>query len=74
VEPIDDEQAGWSAALAGDSGAFASIFDRHGDRVYLHARRLTTSAADAEDVTAGAFLELWRRRRVVRVVNGSVLP
>jgi RNA polymerase sigma-70 factor (ECF subfamily) len=29
---------------------------------------------DAEDVTAGAFLELWRRRKSVRIVDGSVLP
>jgi RNA polymerase sigma-70 factor (ECF subfamily) len=30
--------------------------------------------ADAEDVTAAAFLELWRRRESVRLVDGSVLP
>ena len=29
---------------------------------------------DAQDVTAGAFLELWRRRNAVRLVEGSVLP
>ena len=29
---------------------------------------------DAEDITAAAFLELWRRRTAVRVVGGSVLP
>ena len=29
---------------------------------------------DAEDVAASAFLELFRRRDDVRVVNGSVLP
>jgi RNA polymerase sigma-70 factor (ECF subfamily) len=29
---------------------------------------------DAEDVTAGAFLELWRRRTDVRLVEGSMLP
>ena len=27
-----------------------------------------------EDLTAGAFLELWRRRKSVRVVDGTVLP
>src|SRR5690606_36334553 len=30
--------------------------------------------ADAEDVTASAFLELWRRRHDARVVSGSLLP
>ena len=71
---VDDEHESWLAAIAGDSTAFTSIFNRHGDRVYLHARRLTVSVSDAEDLTAAAFLELWRRRRSVRVVDGSVLP
>jgi RNA polymerase sigma factor (sigma-70 family) len=35
---------------------------------------LPISIPDAEDLTAAAFFELWRRRRSVRVVNGSVLP
>jgi RNA polymerase sigma-70 factor (ECF subfamily) len=73
VEPADESES-WSAAITGDAESFASIFDRHGDRVYRHARRLTATGADAEDVTAAAFFELWRRRRSVRVVNGSVLP
>ena len=35
---------------------------------------MTANVHDAEDITAGAFLELWRRRKAVRVVDGSVLP
>ncbi len=35
---------------------------------------MTGNVHDAEDVTAAAFLELWRRRKTVRVVDGSVLP
>lgn len=69
-----DEEALWPAAKAGDGDAFGAIFDLHGDRVYRHARRLTATVVDAEDVTASAFFELWRRRRSVRVVEGSVLP
>jgi RNA polymerase sigma factor (sigma-70 family) len=60
--------------LTGDGGAFVAIFDLHHDRVYRHALRMTANVHDAEDVTAAAFLELWRRRRSVRVVDGSVLP
>jgi DNA-directed RNA polymerase specialized sigma24 family protein len=41
VESVDEEYESWLAAIAGDSAAFTSIFNRHGDRVYLHARRLT---------------------------------
>ena len=38
------------------------------------AVRLLESWPDAEDVSASAFLELFRRRDDVRIVNGSVLP
>ena len=70
----EDEHAAWIAALDGDSNAFVAIFDLHRDRVYRHALRLTANVHDAEDVTAGAFLELWRRRMSVRVVDQTVLP
>ena len=68
-----DESANWAAALRNDGDAFASIFDLHHGRVYRHALCITTNVHDAEDVTAAAFLELWRRRDAVRVVDGSVL-
>lgn len=64
----------WVAACSGDSDAFGSIWDLHRRRVWLQACRLVDDREDAEDVTAVAFLELWRRRAEVRVVNGSVLP
>jgi RNA polymerase sigma-70 factor (ECF subfamily) len=63
----------WSRSLAGDGEAFGTLFDRHKDRVYRHAYRLARSRPDAEDVSAAAFLELWRRRSAVRLVEGSVL-
>ena len=69
-----DEAVTWRLALAGDGDAFGLIFDAHSGRVYRHARRLTNGVHDAEDVLGAAFLELWRRREDVRVVDGSVLP
>jgi RNA polymerase sigma factor (sigma-70 family) len=74
VRADDDEGADWEASLANDANAFVSIFDRHRNRVYRHAFRMTANAHDAEDVTAAAFFELWRRRKTVRLVDGSVLP
>ena len=74
VEWNRDEPAAWAAALDNDGDAFAAVFDLHRDRVYHHALRMTANVHDAEDVTAAAFLELWRRRKSVRVVEGSVLP
>lgn len=71
---LADEADHWSAAIAGDAQAFAALFDLHRDRVFRYARRLLGDIHDAEDATAGAVLELWRRRTSVRVVEGSVLP
>lgn len=73
MDPLD-EPAAWRHALSGDGEAFGRLFDAHGGRVFRHARRLTSDHHDAEDVVAAAFLELWRKRRDVRMVNGSVLP
>lgn len=69
-----DEVVVWAAARGGDSRAFGSIYDLHYDRVFRHVARVTDQRADADEVTASAFFELWRRRDHVRVVNASVLP
>lgn len=74
VGQTSEEAERWSAAAAGSSEAFAGLFDLHRDRVYRHALRMVGNVHDAEDVTAGAFLELWRRRDAVTLVGGSVLP
>jgi RNA polymerase sigma-70 factor (ECF subfamily) len=74
VRSNGDEATAWAAVLGNDGDAFVAIFDQHRDRVYRHALRMTANVHDAEDVTAGAFLELWRRQKSVRVVDGSVLP
>jgi RNA polymerase sigma-70 factor, ECF subfamily len=71
---IADETALWSRARSGDGRAFAAVFDAHRDRAFRHALRLVASAHDAEDVVAGAFFELWRKRDSVPIVDGSVLP
>lgn len=70
----ESEATDWDRALAGDGEAFGRIFDRHRDRVLRHGRRLAPTFADADDLVAITFLEAWRRRTAVRVVDGSVLP
>jgi RNA polymerase sigma-70 factor (ECF subfamily) len=57
----------------GDADAFGVLFDLHHDRVFRQAVRLTASVHDAEDVTAVVFLEAWRLRDRMRVVDGSVV-
>ncbi len=68
------DEALWASSLAGDGEAFGALYDAHRLRVYRHACRLASTRHDAEDVVASAFLELWRRRDKVRLVDGSVLP
>lgn len=63
-----------AAAVAGDPRAFAVLWDRHRDRVFGHALRLTRVRADAEDATAIVFLEAWRKQSHIRDIDGSVLP
>jgi len=69
-----NDQELWASSLAGDETAFAALFDCHGNRVFAHACRFVGDRHTAEDVTAATFLELWRCRDRVRLVNASVVP
>jgi RNA polymerase sigma factor (sigma-70 family) len=71
---VRSEEDLWRRSLEGDSAAFGRLFDLHRDRVFRHACRLAESRQDAEDLVASTFLEFWRCRDRVRVVDGSVLP
>ncbi|MET3923883.1 sigma-70 family RNA polymerase sigma factor [Arthrobacter sp. UYEF20] len=72
---IESEDDGlWSRSLKGEGEAFGVLFDRHRDRVFRHAFRLARDRHNAEDIMSTAFLELWRRRGKVRLVEGSILP
>jgi len=69
-----DDTHDWKLACAGEGEAFGRIFDRHRDRVFRHGLRLVDRPADVDDLVAITFLEAWRRRDSVRIVEGSVLP
>jgi RNA polymerase sigma factor (sigma-70 family) len=64
----------WARACQNEGDAFGQLFDLHQNRVFSRALGLMENRHDAEDVTAAAFFELWRKRRSVRTVRGSVLP
>jgi len=70
----DTEADLWERARNDDGVAFSLLFDLHHARIYRRALGLMANAHDAEDVTGTAFFELWRKRRTVRQVHGSVLP
>ncbi len=69
AEPED-----WVLARSGDAAAFGAFFRAHRDRVLWQAMRSVDSFHDAEDIAALVFLETWRRRDSVRIVNGSIVP
>lgn len=70
----DDEAALAARAAKGDVAAFEALYRLHVSRVHRHCARQLGDLQDAEDLTAVVFLEAWRRRGAVRVVDGSVLP
>nr|WP_246311722.1 RNA polymerase sigma factor [Leifsonia naganoensis] len=61
-------------ASTGTERSFAILFDRYRTRVFRKAYAQVRNVADAEDVVALVFLEAWRNRAKVRIVDGSLLP
>ncbi|UNK71569.1 sigma-70 family RNA polymerase sigma factor [Microbacterium sp. H1-D42] len=70
----NDETEIWSRARTDSGEAFAELFRRHRDSVFRRAAALVDRMQDADDATAIAFFELWRKRRSVVLVDGTVLP
>jgi RNA polymerase sigma-70 factor (ECF subfamily) len=71
---VDVDAEDWAGVLRGDGEAFGRIFDRRREQVRRQAHRLLDGRLDVEDAVAIVFLEAWRKRSSVRVVDGSVLP
>ena len=60
VSPQDlDERTLVTRAIARDKEAFGALYDRHVVRVYRHLYYMVGNAAEAEDLTAQAFLQSW---------------
>jgi RNA polymerase sigma factor (sigma-70 family) len=74
LDERDSDAALWLEAMSGTERAFAVIFDRHRGRVFRTAYHRVGNVADAEDIVAIVFLEAWRLRKKVRIVDGSLLP
>jgi RNA polymerase sigma-70 factor (ECF subfamily) len=50
----------------GDSEAFAALFHAHKPRIYSVCLRMTNNAAEAEDLTQDAFLQVFRKLATFR--------
>ena len=60
VAPQDvDERTLVRRAVARDRDAFGALYDRHVVRVYRHIYYMVGNPAEAEDLTAQAFLQAW---------------
>ncbi len=63
----------WDRVRGGDGAAFGVVYDRYLNRVFGFCRRATGSVDAADDLTALVFLEAWRKRSSVRIVDGSII-
>ncbi|QHC67562.1 sigma-70 family RNA polymerase sigma factor [Rathayibacter sp. VKM Ac-2759] len=72
--PRDTAESSWANVLTGDPDGFGRLYDTYRLRVFWHALRHTRALHDAEDITALVFLEAWRKRTAIRLVDGSPLP
>jgi RNA polymerase sigma factor (sigma-70 family) len=71
---VTDEADLWQRARQEDGSAFARLFDLHHARIYGRALAMVGNVHEADDIAAAAFFELWRKRRSVLLVNGSIRP
>lgn len=70
----ETDAALWLEAVSGTERAFVVIFDRYRARIFRSAYRRVLDVSQAEEAVAIVFLEAWRLRRRVRIVDGSLLP
>lgn len=64
----------WRRAQKGDSGAFGELYQRHARSVQSFCLWRSANLQIAEDATATAFLEAWRRRRRLDLTTDSAAP
>src|SRR6478752_2684288 len=70
--PPDDAEL-LRRVVDGDEAAFAALFNRWAGLVHMHCVRQLGSVEGADDQVAVVFLEAWRRRKDVRIVNGKAI-
>jgi RNA polymerase sigma-70 factor (ECF subfamily) len=60
VQAMNEDDELMARVAAGDHDAFASVVNRHLDRVVAVAQRMLGDRAEAEDVAQEALLRVWR--------------
>lgn len=64
----------WARVRDGDEVAFGMLFERHCDAIFNFAYRRIGRWDVAEDVVGQAFLEAWRQRNRITLVENSLRP
>lgn len=64
----------WHASAKGDTRAFGALYERHARDIYNYLFRRLGDWSEAEDLTALVFLEAFRKRDTVVLVDGKLLP
>lgn len=64
----------WRRACQGEADCFGALFDRHGEAVRAFCARRTGSLDAADDLVSIVFLEAWRRRADVELIDDNALP
>lgn len=76
--PPPDDTAAVAAIRAGDSTAMGDLFDRYAPTLHTYAWRRLSDTPDrtraAEDVVSLVFLEAWRVRERILVIEASARP
>jgi RNA polymerase sigma factor (sigma-70 family) len=73
IERADDGEL-WRRACQGEAECFGVLFDRHAAAVRAFCARRTGSIDAADDLVSMVFLEAWRRRAEVELIDSNALP
>jgi RNA polymerase sigma factor (sigma-70 family) len=72
VEPADEDLM--LGLGSGDAAAFGALYDRHAHAIYTYGVRRGLHSSEAEDLMSMVFLEAWRCRSELLLVEESLRP
>jgi RNA polymerase sigma-70 factor, ECF subfamily len=74
LPPTSDGSELLAAVRLGDRAAFRALYDRFGHELLALCERILHHRADAEDVVADIFWEVWKRRDRYDISRGPARP
>lgn len=71
---LDDDTSLVGELRGGNKHAFDQLMRQHGPTVFRYAWAIADSPEQVDDLVQETFLTLWRRRKRITLVGGSLLP